>query len=339
MEAAALVFAALRAPTCARHALPPPAARKFDRPTTAHKPSGASLKRKLLISPGGERWGCWVGSSWHRVAISSTRTKAGDSQPPAQPAALPATLVAADISAAFPSVSKPAAKQRRRSLSGAGDARACGGAAEQAAPAPAGQGSSGLGDYWSDPLPLGQAGCAAARQGAAPDDDMADTAASPASSGGSGCCSPAAGSGGMDTCCCRSPLPPAFSPLRECRVPLRACSMTPSCELSLLGLLLCVPTGHPAAPPAVPAAGGARQALPTVDHPECGFPAITPQVRLEGEAAPGSSQPAACGAGRIARWPTHDALALARYAASVPRFPTSPLPHPLPPPRRRCATC
>ena len=30
------------------------AARKFDRPTTARKPEGGGLKRKLLISPGGE---------------------------------------------------------------------------------------------------------------------------------------------------------------------------------------------------------------------------------------------------------------------------------------------
>ncbi|PRW56701.1 kinesin K39 isoform B [Chlorella sorokiniana] len=174
-------------------------ARKFDRPTTARKPEGGGLKRKLLISPG------------------------------------------ADISAAFPSVAK-AAKQRRRSLSDAGDAwasrvaAAAGAAAEDAPPSAAAAAAgmadgSSLGNYWSDPLPLPAS--AQRPAAAAVEDDMLDTAASPASSDG-GCCSPCAGAEGMDRCCC-SPTPPPFSPLP----------------------------------------GTLQHVLPTVENPDCGFPAIT----------------------------------------------------------------
>lgn len=207
------------------------AARKFDRPTTAGKAAGAGLKRKLLISPGGERsrlrsqeppmsrWG------W-RVSTSAPEQGGGAHPFLNVPAALTSPPPAADISAAFPSVRKPAAKQRRRSVGDMGDARGAAGAPEEAAASPAAAAAaetaadgSGTGHYWSDPLPLPQSACrqaGAGARGALPDDDMLDTAASPASSGGAGgCCSPAGV--GMDTCCQRSPAPPALSPLRECR--------------------------------------------------------------------------------------------------------------------------
>ncbi len=146
------------------------------------------------------------------------------------------------ISAAFPTLLKPSAKQRRRSLSDAGPSWASRAArAEPGEAAAAAQAAldalepkdSGEGVYWSDPLPLpgqsgGSAAAAAAHARASPcaaaagaaDDDMQDTAASPASSCGGAPCSPVAGV--MDTCCAGSPAP-AFSPLRECTQPCRGC--------------------------------------------------------------------------------------------------------------------
>ncbi|EFN57871.1 hypothetical protein CHLNCDRAFT_141868 [Chlorella variabilis] len=163
----------------------------------------------------------------------------------------------ADMSAAFPTLIKPAAKQRRRSLSGAcpawpsratdaadaadeATAAAAGVAAEEGGAAGAGTqaaGGSSLLNYWSDPLPLPGMAAQLAAVVAAADEDMQDTAASPASSSGAGgvsCSSPVCGTDAG--CACGSPmLQPALSPL----------------------------PGQPC------------HALPTVDQPDCGFPAIT----------------------------------------------------------------
>ncbi|KAL4444376.1 hypothetical protein ABPG75_012113 [Micractinium tetrahymenae] len=217
----------------------PDSARKFDRPTTARKPGAAA------------------GADLKRKLLLSP---------------------GADISAAFPTLRKPAAKQRRRSLSDAGPswaARAAQADADEAvgvaAAAAAGQGdapgqaeASGQGVYWSDPLPLPRqpGGCAAAAvaqaraspfvpAAGAADDDMQDTAASPASSCGGAPCSPAGA--GMDTCCCAASPAPAFSPLP----------------------------------------GAMQHALPTVDRPDCGFPSVSVRTMrdllLHGAAAFGLS--------------------------------------------------
>ena len=234
---------------------------------------------------------------------------------------------AADISAAFPSVAKPAAKQRRRSLSDAGDAwvsRVAAAAAsaeadEAFAPAAAaGQGGgSSLGNYWSDPLPLP---ASAQRPATAPEDDTIDTAASPASSDG-GCCSPCGGAEGMEGCGC-SPAPPSFSPLRELRGawremlqgrtlgcccsrgPLRLPPIRPSAASDAHRL----PRPHPARASLPSAAAGAlRHALPTVDNPDCGFPAITAKVGSWRQAAGAGRLPRQ--AGRLARrWGNANAL-------------------------------
>lgn len=141
------------------------------------------------------------------------------------------------MSAAFPTLIKPAAKQRRRSLSGAcpawpsratdaadaadeATAAAAGVAAEEGGAAGAGTqaaGGSSLLNYWSDPLPLPGMAAQLAAVVAAADEDMQDTAASPASSSGAGgvsCSSPVCGTDAG--CACGSPmLQPALSPLRE----------------------------------------------------------------------------------------------------------------------------
>lgn len=156
----------------------------------------------------------------------------------------------ADISKAFPSLRKPAAKQRRRSLSdldaicagcaaseAAADEAAVGPSSGAAAAAAAGNEASAFGNYWSDPLPV-----AVARPVAGLDDDMQDTAASPASSGDGGCCcSPAAS--GMDACCSSLPAPPAFSPLREFTsldvlLAVRCYALLPCQPVALLHLVL-----------------------------------------------------------------------------------------------------
>ncbi|KAL4420108.1 hypothetical protein ABPG77_000589 [Micractinium sp. CCAP 211/92] len=225
-------------------------ARKYDRPTTARKPGPAT------------------GAGLKRKLLVSP---------------------GADISAAFPTLLKPSAKQRRRSLSDAGPSWASRSArAEPGEAAAAAQSAldalepkgSGEGVYWSDPLPLpgqlgGSAAAAAAHARALPfaaaagaaDDNMQDTAASPASSCGGAPCSPVAGV--MDTCCAGSPAP-AFSPLRECSQPCRGC-WAPRCS----------------------AAGAMQHSLPTVENPDCGFPAITVQTMrdllLHGAAAFGLS--------------------------------------------------
>ena len=166
---------------------------------------------------------------------------------------------------------------------------------------------------------------------------MQDTAASPASSSGGGCCdSPAAA--GMDACCCSSLPPPAFSPLRECRLhgePIAPTAPHSAAYQALLCATLCPvlyrvlipspPLPCPAVPP--PAAGGAEaHALPTVDHPACGFPAITHQVltgRRAGRwvgAAARHAFPAACPA--LCCWRPRSALLPAHPTALCPHTPT-----------------
>lgn len=143
----------------------------------------------------------------------------------------------ADMAAAFPTLTKPSAKQRRVSLSDLCPAAGCAATCEADEPSPA-HGGASLDKYWSDPLPLPvglEAGLCAARgchagacsrpshaaaAAAAPESDMLDTAASPASccdafcDGGAASPAPCA----MDACPGDSPacVPPTFSPLREC---------------------------------------------------------------------------------------------------------------------------
>lgn len=223
-------------------------------------------------------------------------------------------LHAADISAAFPTLLKPAAKHRRRSVSEVGPtwaARAARAEIVEAAAADAeAQGApepeaSGQGVYWSDPLPLpgqggGGAAAAAACARAAPfapaadpaDDDMQDTAASPASSCGGAPSSPA--DGGMDTCCCAASPAPTFSPLREfllstagLLMPATSCrseALRPNPSSTAVASALHYPK-LPALLLCRHAAGALRHALPAVEQPDCGFPAISVQVRA------GAAQP------------------------------------------------